>query len=111
MSIQDAFSILKGSDTAATGYLRNATTNPITAAFRPVIEQSLAKVNATKYWNTLFSNYNQLPFVKKINPDLAAYVTERAMYGIFLQIANEEQLIRKDPLFRTTDLLKKVFGQ
>jgi len=111
MSIQDAFSILKGSDTAATGYLRNATTNPITAAFRPVIEQSLTKVDATKYWNTVFSTYNELPFVKKVNTDLAAYVTERALYGIFLQIANEEQLIRKDPVFRTTDLLKKVFGK
>ena len=111
MSIEDAFAILKGSDTAATGYLRNNTTPQVTTAFRPVINQSLAKVDATKYWETVFSTYNRLPFVKKVNTDLVAYVTEKAMYGIFLQIANEELLIRKDPLARTTDLLKKVFGK
>ena len=111
MSIDDAFKILKGSDTAATGYLR-ANTNPaVTAAFRPVIDASLKKVDATKYWNTVFTSYNQLPFVKKVNTDLVAYVTEKALYGIFLQIAGEEQLIRKDPMARTTDILKKVFGQ
>ena len=111
MTIEDAFAILKGSDSAATAYLRKTTTPPVTAAFRPVINQSLAKVNATKYWNTLFSAYNELPFVKKVNPDLVAYVTDKAMFGIFLQIAAEELLIRKDPMARTTDLLKKVFGQ
>ncbi len=111
MSIQDAFSILKGNDTAATSYLKTNTTPAVTQAFKPIINESLAKVDATKYWNTVFSAYNQLPFVKKVNTDLVAYVTEKAMYGIFLQIAGEEQLIRKDPLARTTDILKKVFGQ
>ena len=111
MSIEDAFGILKGKDTAATGYLRSNTTPQITTAFRPVINQSLEKVNATKYWETVFSTYNKLPFVSKVNTDLVAYVTERAMYGIFLQVASEELLIRKDPMARTTDLLKKVFGQ
>ncbi len=111
MSIEDAFGILKGKDTAATGYLRSNTTPQITTAFRPVINESLTKVDATKYWETVFSTYNRLPFVKKVNTDLVAYVTERAMYGIFLQIANEELQIRKDPMARTTDLLKKVFGQ
>jgi len=111
MSIDDAFKILKGSDTSATSYLRTNTISPVTEAFRPVIEVSLKKVDATKYWNTIFSAYNELPFVKKVNTDLVAYVTEKALYGIFLQIAGEEQQIRKDPLARTTDLLKKVFAQ
>ena len=111
MSIEDAIAILKGNDTAATGYLRKNTNSQVTTAFRPVINQSLAKVDATKYWETVFATYNRLPFVKKVNTDLVAYVTDKAMYGIFLQIANEELLIRKDPLARTTDLLKKVFGQ
>src|SRR6188474_3503240 len=65
ISITDALGILKGSDTAATGYLRNKTLSPLTEAFRPVIETSLQKVNATKYWNALFTTYNQLPFVSK----------------------------------------------
>jgi hypothetical protein len=111
MSFQDALGILKGSDTAATAYLRNRTTSPLTEAFRPVIESSLQKVDATKYWNTLITSYNKIPLIKeKLNPDLSAYVTERALSGIFFQVAQEEKSIRKDPLARTSDILKKVFG-
>ena len=110
MSFQDALGILKGSDTAATGYLRDKTTTNLTDAFRPVIEQSLQKVDATKYWNTLITNYNRFS-LQKINPDLTAYVTERALNGIFFQVAIEEKNIRQDPLARTSDILKKVFAK
>lgn len=111
MSFQDAVGILKGSDTSATVYLKGKTTHPLTEAFRPVIETSLEKVDATKHWNTLISTYNKLPLVRnKINPDLSAYVTERALSGIFYQVAAEEKEIRKNPLARTSDILKKVFG-
>lgn len=109
MSISDAIGILRGGDTAATGYLRNSTSLSLTNAFRPVIEQSLQKVDATKYWNTIITNYNRVSF-QKINPDLTAYVTERALNGIFFQVAQEEKNIRANPAARTTDLLKKVFG-
>lgn len=109
MSIQDAVGILKGGDHAATDYLKTKTTAALTDSFRPVIEKSLEKVDATKYWNTIFSTYNKFS-AEKINPDLSAYVTEKALSGIFFQVAQEEQEIRKDPLARTTDLLKKVFG-
>ncbi len=110
MTITDAMGILKGGDFAATNYLKDKTTSNLTNAFRPVIEQSLAKVNATKYWNTLFTNYNRFS-IEKINPDLAAFVTEKALAGIFYQVSLEEQKIRKDPFAQTTDLLKKVFGK
>lgn len=110
MSIQDALGILKGNDTAATGYLRTKTTSQLTEAFRPVIEKSLAKVDATKYWNSLMTSYNKIPFQKKINPDLSAYVTEKALSGIFYQVGEEEKSIRKDPVARTSEILKKVFG-
>ncbi|MEN9299404.1 MAG: hypothetical protein RLZZ429_1717 [Bacteroidota bacterium] len=111
MSFQDAVGILKGPDTAATSYLKGKTTSPLTEAFRPVIETSLDKVDATKHWNTLITSYNKLPLVKdKINPDLAAYVTERALSGIFYQVAIEEKEIRRNPLARTSEILKKVFG-
>lgn len=109
MSIQDAAGILKGGDHAATDYLKSKTTPALTEAFRPVIEKSLEKVDATKYWNTVFSTYNKFS-AEKVDPDLSAYVTEKALSGIFLQVAEEEQQIRKDPLARTSDLLKKVFG-
>ncbi len=110
MSVQDAVGILKGSDTAATGYLRAKTTTDLTTAFRPVIETSLAKVDATKHWNTMVTAYNKVPLVQKINPDLTAYVTDKALGGIFYQVGLEEKNIRKDPLARTSDILKKVFG-
>lgn len=109
MSIQDGISILRGGDFAATTYLKDKTTTSLTEAFRPVIETSLKKVNATKYWNTVFTTYNKFS-TDKINPDLSAYVTEKALAGIFYQVGLEEQKIRKDPLARTTDLLKKVFA-
>ena len=109
MSIQDAWGILKAGDSSATKYLRTKTTAPLTTAFSPVINQSLAKVDATKYWNTLVSTYNDIPFVHKVNSDLGAYVTDKALSGIFYQVAQQELQIRKDPLARTSELLKKVF--
>lgn len=111
MSIQDALGILRGSDTAATGYLRSKTTSSLTDAFKPVIENSLSKVNATKYWNTMITAYNQVPMVKKINPDLSGYVTEKALSGVFYKIGEEEKNIRQNPAARVTDILKKVFGK
>lgn len=109
MSIKDAAGILNGGDFAATDYLKDKTTAALTASYKPVIEKSLEKVDATKYWNTVFTAYNKFA-IKKINPDLTAYVTEKALAGIFYQVGQEEQKIRKDPLARTSDLLKKVFG-
>jgi hypothetical protein len=109
MTVNDALGILKGSDTAATAYLQQKTTAALTTSFRPVIEKSLESTDATKQWNSLVSTYNKFS-LKKINPDLAGYVTEKSLSGIFTQIAIEEQNIRKNPVARTSDLLKKVFG-
>ena len=112
MSIQDAVSILNGGNDAATQYLKRTTSPALTRVFMPVIKQSLDKVNATQYWATVFGTYNQLPTTfKKVNPDLPAYVTERALNGVFVYIAQEEAKIRKDPSAQVTDLLKKVFGK
>ena len=111
MSINDALGILKGSDTAATGYLRGKTVAALTSAFRPVIDTALQKTAATSYWKTVFDAYNKLPTTfTKINPDLAGYVTEKSLGGMFFQVAEEEKKIRKDPAARVTDILKKVFG-
>lgn len=109
MTIQDAVGILKGGDFAATNYLKSKTTSALITAFKPVIENSLSKVNATKYWSDVFTTYNKFA-TNKINPDLSAFVTGKAVDGIFFQVGLEEQKIRKDPVARVTDLLKKVFG-
>lgn len=111
MSIQDGISIVRGGNNSATNYLKGRTTQQLTDAFRPVIQNSLAKVDATKYWSDVFSVYNNLPTTRnKVNTDLTAYVTERALNGLFVTIAEEENKIRLDPAARVTDLLKKVFG-
>lgn len=111
MTMQDGLGILRGADTAATGYLRKSTTPELTAAFHPVIDSSLQKTGATKYWKDLFETYNKLPTTfKKVDPDLSAFVTQKAMDGIFYYVAQEEKKIRKDPAAQVTDLLKKVFG-
>jgi hypothetical protein len=110
MTIQDAWAILKGEDNAATEYLRKTTSVLLKEKFKPVIQTSLNKVNATKYYGDLVTRYNKIPLVEKVNPNLDDYATDRAVEGLFVMIAKEELNIRKDPVARTTELLKRVFG-
>ncbi|KYP13133.1 DUF4197 domain-containing protein [Flavihumibacter sp. CACIAM 22H1] len=109
MTVNDGLNILRGADTAATGYLRKSTSPELTAAFKPVIESSLEKTGATKYWTAVFDAYNKVS-LKKVNPDLSSYVTGKAIDGIFYYVADEEKKIRTNPAARVNDLLKKVFG-
>ena len=110
MSIGDGFTILKGSDTAATHYLREKTFAPLKQKFMPTVNQAISTVKVTSYWTPLVTIYNKLPGVKKQNPDLNDYVCTKAINGLMVLIADEETKIRKDPMARVTDLLKKVFG-
>jgi hypothetical protein len=111
MTLQDAIGLVRNGDTSATHFFRVKTTDKLMAAFQPVIQSSLNKVDATKYYGDLVSRYNSFPTtVKKINPDLANYVTDRATLALFDLIAKEEVNIRTNIAARTTDILKKVFG-
>lgn len=110
MTIQDALGILQGDNHAATKYLREQTTAELTAAFTPVIDEALEKTDATNYWNDVFSAYNKISF-RDVNPNLTAYVTEKALAGLFHHIALEEEKIRENPAARVTDILKKVFAK
>ena len=113
MTVQDAMGILKGGDTAATSFLRKTTSNDLKSKFRPVVKDAIEKVQVTKYWEPLITKYNQVTMLtggEKVNPDLNEYVTERAVHGVFKLVASEEKKIRKDPVARVTDILKKVFG-
>jgi hypothetical protein len=110
MTIQDAWSILRGEENAATEYLKRTTSPLLKEKFKPVIQSSLNKVNATKYYGEIVSRYNQIPFVEKVNPNLDDYATDKAIEGLFVMIAKEEKNIRQDPVARTTELLKRVFG-
>ena len=110
MTIQDAWGILKGENDAATKYLSKTTSPLLTEKFKPVIQNSLNKVNATKYYSDLVNTYNKIPLVQKVNPNLDDYATEKAIQGLFVMIAKEEKNIRANPGARTTELLKKVFS-
>jgi hypothetical protein len=110
MTVRDAMDILMGSNNAATNYLRKTTTSQLFNSFNPVIKNSLNKVGAADAWTTVITNYNKVPFVEKVNPDLDDYVTNKTMDGVFYMIEKEERLIRKNPVKRVTDLMKKVFA-
>jgi nitrogen regulatory protein PII len=110
MTLTDAMSILRGEDNAATNFLDKATREALVIKFKPIVKASLDKVGATKNWNAIFTTYNKIPLVTKVNPDLEEYATNKAIDGLFIQIAKEELAIRKDPAARVSDLLKKVFG-
>lgn len=110
MTIDDAFSILKGEPDAATQFLKKTTTAQLKEKFKPVVQKSLDKVSATQYYGDLVGTYNKIPLVQKVNPDLNEYATDMAIQGLFIMIAKEEKNIRQDPLARTSDLLKRVFG-
>lgn len=111
MTLTDAINIVKGSNNAATTYFKEKTTTKLIAAFTPSIKSSLDKVDATKYYADIVNTYNNFPTTfKKINPDLPSYVVSKAVDALFDQIAKEEANIRANPVARTSDILKKVFG-
>lgn len=111
MSLQDVTGILLGQKDAATQYFKRTTTAELAAKFKPVIQASLNKVGATKYYGTAAGEYNKLPFVKHMNPDISDYATQKAIDGLFVEIAQEELNIRKNlPAARSTPLLQKVFA-
>jgi ABC-type transporter MlaC component len=111
MTIMDAINIVRGTNDAATNYFRQKTTDKLITAFTPSIKNSLDKLNATKYYADVVNAYNNFPTTfNKINPDLPSYVVGKAVDALFDQIAKEEANIRENPVARTTEILKKVFG-
>nr|WP_317631881.1 DUF4197 domain-containing protein [uncultured Flavobacterium sp.] len=110
MSFTDAKNILLGNNNAATTYLQSSTTSALTAKFSPIIQNSYTKVGADKIWTEIITKYNTIPLVQKVNPDLTAYTTQKAMDGVFKMIAVEEQNIRTNITSRSSTLLQKVFA-
>ena len=112
ITFSDAISILNGSKNAATIYLEEKTTSKLQVTFKPIVKEAISKVKVTKYWENVANAYNKLNMLsggKKVNPDLEAYITDKAIEGLFKLIAKEEAQIRDNPAARTTDLLKKIF--
>ncbi len=113
MSVQDGFAILNGGDGAATKFLKDQTTSKLVTAFTPKVKEATSKVKLTEYWSPIINKYNSamtLTGGQKLNPDLDAYITQKAIEGLFYMVEKEENKIRKDPAARITDILVKVFG-
>ncbi len=110
MTVGDGFAILNGNDTAATHYLREKTYAPLKEKFMPTIKEAVTKAKVASYWKPLATAYNKIPGVKKQNPNLDDYVCSKAINGLLTLISDEETKIRKDPMARVSDILKKVFG-
>jgi hypothetical protein len=124
MTIADAWSILRGEDNAATLYLNEKTGSQLAGLYRPVMQQSLNKpivagVSAQKTWNELTGKWNgfansavgKISGVKPIELALDEYVTQKALDGLFIKVADQEKSIRTDINARVNDLLKRVFGK
>jgi hypothetical protein len=113
MTVQDGFAILNGGDGSATKYLKDQTTSKLIAAFTPKVKEATSKVKLTEYWNPIINKYNSamtLTGGQKLNPDLDAFVTQKAIEGLFYMVEKEENKIRKDPAARVSEILVKVFG-
>jgi hypothetical protein len=110
MTITDATNILLGNQNSATEYFKRVTTAQLMEKFSPVVTTSLNKVGATKYWTDASTRYNKIPLVKPVNTDLSNYVAQKAIDGMFIQVAIEELSIRNNLGARTTTLLQQVFG-
>jgi hypothetical protein len=111
MSFQDVQQVLLGEKNAATMYFKGSTTSSLTDKFAPIIDTSLKKVDATKYWSDVMTRYNKVPFVKKVDTDLTAYVTQKAIDGLFIEIAKEELKIRENIAARTRKSLAMQSGR
>jgi hypothetical protein len=113
LSVQDGFAILRGNNNAATVYLRNSTEAELRTRFSPKVRTAINAVQLTSYWEPLvniYNTYNLFSGGQAVNPDLEAYITDRAIRGLFVHIEAEELLIRQDPQARATELLRRVFG-
>jgi hypothetical protein len=111
MTIVDAINILQGGDTAATDYMRSKTYEKLYASFKPTVTQAVMSVGVTKAYANLVEKAKKTKLIRDGSLDLDHHVTSKALDGLFYLLGQEEKKIRKDPVARVTDLLKKVFGK
>ena len=111
MTFDDARKILAGSNTAATEYFKAKTTDKLTVAFKPIVNQATNEVGVTRQYKELVGKFQTIPFMKSESFDLDQYVVTQGLDGLFYMVGEEEKKIRTNPAARVTDLLKDVFGK
>lgn len=110
MTVQDAKGILQGGDTAGTAYFRRSTEGALRKRFLPIVKKATANVGLAQRYNEYAERGVTFGLVKKEDANLDAYVTQKALDGLFLMVAEEETKIRKDPVGAGTSIIRKVFG-
>lgn len=110
MTLDDVMGIYNGPPDAATRYFQGKMSKPLGESMRPVIDQALNQAGAVQAYDNVMGQYRAVPFVPDVKADLVGYVTEQGMNGIFHYLAQEEAAIRQNPVKRTTELLRTVFG-
>jgi len=110
MSVQDAKGILTGGDDSVTQYFKRTSTDQLTAKFMPIVKTETQKLQLADQYNKFAGKAASAGLVDKKDADIDSYVTQKAMDGLFLMIAEEEKKLRANPVGAGSDLLKKVFG-
>ncbi len=110
MSVEDAKGILTGGDDSGTQYFKRKTAEPLGQKFLPIVKQAIEKVNLAKSYEKFAKKGAQFGLVKEKDTHLENYVTEKALDGLYLMIAEEEKAIRTNPLGAAGNLAQKVFG-
>lgn len=110
MTLDDVRGILSGPDDAATQYFQRTTSAGLSDAMRPIVDSALNEAGAVQVYEQTMGEYDSLPFMPDVKADLTAHVLTLGLKGIFHYIAKEEAAIRNEPVKRTTDLLRRVFG-
>lgn len=111
MSITDAKTILQGPDNAATQYLKKTGSRKLSAQILPIVKNATTKTGVTASYKKMLGKLGFAgKYLKLDDYDIDTYITQKTMAGLFIMIAKEEKKIRDNPLARTTDILKSVFG-
>jgi hypothetical protein len=111
MTFDDAKKILSGGNTSATEFFKAKTTDQLTAAFRPVVDKTMAQTGVVQQYHALMGRFDAIPFVQSQTFDIDGYVTGKALDGLFHVVGEQETLIRTNPAARTTELLREVFAK
>ena len=110
MTVEDAKGILTGGDTAGTAYFRRATEDQLRARFLPIVSRATARVKLAEKYNEYADKGVRFGLLSQQDANLDAYVTQKALDGLFVVIADEERQIRQDPIGSASSLIRKVFG-
>jgi hypothetical protein len=111
MRFDDARQILSGSDTAATEYFREHSSEQLIEAFAPIVHQAMENVGVVRQYNHFMKNPMAVRVAATQNFNLDDYIVGKTVDGLFYVMAEEEKKIRKDPMAQTTSLLREVFGK